>query len=210
MKNHEVKLVFKCKNNIFTSLYCIIIITRSSRILKQITWLFLFLFFYYVLPWSTFSYNYFYLHGIYSCTTNAISILKTFYICFYYARNHEAAEQYGFIPANQQRSGYATDNDIIACNQSAVTWGISHLSVLSGNWVFLPPTYSHTCGHNIETNSGKLFYFLWHKNGGTLFDHRPCSPETSASNGKNIFWHTPDGSVNRTYFVLQTFSGYNN
>lgn len=30
---------------IFTSLYCIIIITRSSRMLKQITWLFLFLFF---------------------------------------------------------------------------------------------------------------------------------------------------------------------
>lgn len=119
----------------FTSLYCIIIITRRSRILKQIVPLSLF---YYVLPLSTFSYNYFYLHGIYSCTTNAISILKTFYICFYYARNREAAEQYGFIPANQQRSGYVTDNDIIACNQSTVTWGISHLCVLSGNWVFLP------------------------------------------------------------------------
>lgn len=71
-----------------------------------------------------------------------------------------AAEQYGFILANQQRSGYVTDNDIIACNQSAVTWGISHLSVLSGNWIFLPPTNSHTCGHNIETNSGKVVLFF--------------------------------------------------
>lgn len=41
-------------------------------------------------------------------------------------------EKHGFLPANQQRSGCATDTDIFASDQSIMAWSISNFSVFTG------------------------------------------------------------------------------
>lgn len=50
-------------------------------------------------------------------------------------------EKHGFLPANQQRSGCATDSDIFASDQSIMAWSISNFSVFTefGKFEFFAP-----------------------------------------------------------------------